>query len=315
MSALTSGTLYLNRSIKSFTNSITPHTFGVDVTGSKSVIQNRDEADWISGTNPSGTTGMREWASKEQKWGRGYGEFPALIYSSSRFVRNDTSNSYAFSSVSESQLFSANNQAEAIYCIGPSGAAYVSSDSVTASFYRRTKYTSGAWSLTIGGSFDPYLSELVSADWSNFDYKAVIDDCLLEDARLMVNENEFVSVDNLKVGDTVYTAHEKTLEWGHHKIYKYEKKPCTHKFVVTFVNGEVVNCTAGHLFMSEGHKKRRGKLRPGDTVMVWNGTSFDDLEIEKEELWDHDGYLYKIEIEDAHTYVTDNMILHHNIKI
>ena len=50
------------------------------------------------------------------------------------------------------------------------GAPYVAGDFAIMDVKRRTKFTTGAWNTILGGTFDPFLAQTYSADFSTYDY-------------------------------------------------------------------------------------------------------------------------------------------------
>jgi len=109
---------------------------------------------------------------------------------------------------------------------------------------------------------------------------------------------------DLRVGDVVRTQHEDTLEWGEHKVtYVHIKE--SEKLILTFDHTEFV-CSTTHKFYVEG----KGwievtQMEIGDFV-VGVDKSYELLEV-KEGTY---GDVVVIQIEDAHTYISEGLLSH-----
>ncbi len=170
---LTTGTLRLRTGTP--TVNITRETFGDEDwdSGNRGVLANRDEADWVGGGNPSGTTGMREWSGKEQSWGRVFGEFNDQSVDVE--VKRAENLGFVNIPMSETELFQA-NRLELIKLRKDNDSANVlTADDLKLEVFRRTKQTGGSWGSAIQTN-DPYNNQNVATDFKTFDYRMLVSD-------------------------------------------------------------------------------------------------------------------------------------------
>lgn len=303
---LTTGTLKLKGTPASGNASIAGEVEGKDFTGTYTLFDAHDEADPSVGTLP---TGMRDFSGHTQSWGREYGETISLL-NNPQIERNEQGGTYAIGGA-ESLEFT-HDRNETTRCTN-GGTLYVTGDNLPATFYRRTKQTSGSW--TVDWTQDPYLSEWRGGAARLYDYKWELDFCLMEGERIYVTPNTTEAVENIKVGDYVYTAHQHTGQLG---LYKVENASAVSVSIiqrVEFADGSVIHCTGGHKLMTPEGGKSLPNIKDGDPILRYDdwGTQT-ETHIVKREGHDVVSSIYKIEVEDAHTYIGENGIFHHNVK-
>jgi len=117
---------------------------------------------------------------------------------------------------------------------------------------------------------------------------------------------------DLQVGDFVLTQHEKTFEWGKHKvIHKKIESSEKYKLIFTHLTGD--ESTIKEVIVSESHSfhvkndewKNTWQLEIGDIVDQYVLTSSEKI---------GKGLIVRIEIEDAHTYVCCGFLSHNYSK-
>jgi hypothetical protein len=112
----------------------------------------------------------------------------------------------------------------------------------------------------------------------------------------------------LKVGDMIYTMHEKTKEFGMFRVM--EASPIEQeKFDITFTDGTSIKVSDTHqFFMSNEEWMRAYNLTEG---MVIKGLESDKVIESIESIGI--GTVIKFEIEDAHTYISNGLISHNKM--
>lgn len=114
---------------------------------------------------------------------------------------------------------------------------------------------------------------------------------------------------DLKVGDRVRTQHEVTLEWGDHEI-TFVESIHSEKLILTFDHVKFI-CSKTHKFYVE-HKgwTEVNQMEIGDYVIGLD-QSHQLIQIEEEEY----GEVVVIEVEDAHTYISEGLLSHNSTPI
>lgn len=118
---------------------------------------------------------------------------------------------------------------------------------------------------------------------------------------------------DIVVGDTVFTVHEKTLEYGSFKVVAAEiiKEP---KLLVTFDDKSEMKVSDTHKFLlSDGSWKEMYLLDKGAQVQTMRGINAKGYKTitNIEEIGDGD--VVMLTVEEAHTYIADGLISH-NMK-
>ena len=123
-----------------------------------------------------------------------------------------------------------------------------------------------------------------------------------------ITEELAVLAGNLNVGDTVYTMHETTKEFGFFKVL--EATPITEeKLRISFTDETEIIVSDSHKFlMANDEWKRSYSLVEGDSIKGY----VEDKTIANIESIGV-GTVIKFEIEDAHTYISNGLISHNKI--
>ena len=131
--------------------------------------------------------------------------------------------------------------------------------------------------------------------------------CPVPEMNILINPNESVKAGDLKIGDEVYTRHQDTFEWGTYKVTSAERyiQP-TVKVVIDEFQVEV---SASHKFLTKDLKfVSISDLLVGDLIETTKGAK-PILSVESTGTKE----VVKLEIEDAHTYVVENIVSHNKI--
>lgn len=132
--------------------------------------------------------------------------------------------------------------------------------------------------------------------------------CPVPEMNILINPNESVKAGDLKIGDEVYTRHQDTFEWGTYKVTSAERyiQP-TVKVVIDEFQVEV---SASHKFLTNDLKfVSISDLLVGDLIETTKGAK-PILSVESTGTKE----VVKLEIEDAHTYVVENIVSHNKIR-
>lgn len=139
--------------------------------------------------------------------------------------------------------------------------------------------------------------------------------CLLGNHSLMVAPNKFKNVKELGIGDLVYTTHQYDVnKFDYYKITKYNVIKNDGYYLFKLDNGEKIKCSSTHKFMSNNEEVLAKDLISGDKLMKLKNNVFEDVIIISIIYIKEIVNVYQIEVDDAHTYISENMILHHNFK-
>jgi CII-binding regulator of phage lambda lysogenization HflD len=125
-----------------------------------------------------------------------------------------------------------------------------------------------------------------------------------------ITEELAVLAGSLSVGDTVYTMHETTKEFGFFKIM--EATPIVEeKLKISFTDGTDITVSDSHKFlMANDEWKRSYALTVGESIKGY----IEDRTISNIESIGT-GTVIKFEIEDAHTYISNGLISHNKVAI
>jgi hypothetical protein len=122
---------------------------------------------------------------------------------------------------------------------------------------------------------------------------------------IMISENGYKKAGDLTPGDTVYTQHEITKEWGFYNVSKAFIAEGM-KTTLTFDDETDVTVSVSHKFMmSDGEWKTCAELIVGDSLQ-----GYEKIKTIKNITRIGRGPVVNIEIEDAHTYVVAGLISH-----
>ena len=109
---------------------------------------------------------------------------------------------------------------------------------------------------------------------------------------------------DLNVGDEIRTQHEKTFEWGTYKI-SHKLLAQQPKFKVKFSNKEIIVSDSHCFYVENKEWTRVWELEPGDIVSGHQYISRENIGL---------GPVVQLEVEDAHTYISDELLSHNLLK-
>jgi len=131
--------------------------------------------------------------------------------------------------------------------------------------------------------------------------------CPTPDMMIMIDHSKWMRAGDLRVGTEIYTIHDKTEEWGYYKISHAEIM--IQPIVRVVIGDKTVTVSDTHKFLtSDNVYVRITDIEIGKEIKTVTGTlpliSKDRIDM---------GEIVKIEVEEAHTYVIDD-IISHNLK-
>lgn len=115
-----------------------------------------------------------------------------------------------------------------------------------------------------------------------------------------------VRADELRVGDLVWTQHERTLAWMAAAVEAVSRAPDERRWTVTFGDGREIAATPNHRLFAGGWKRLQD-LKPGDVVKGVSDSAV--LQVAPLDCGD----VMKISVGEARTYVSAGL-LSHNVK-
>lgn len=126
---------------------------------------------------------------------------------------------------------------------------------------------------------------------------------------LITREGATKAAGELVAGDQIYTMHEITRDWGYYRV-KHAEIVTQPKAVVTFDDGSMLHVSLSHKFyLGRNIWRNLFNLAVGDQVATYtSGVKRTITSIENTDLGD----VVSLEIEDAHTYIANNIISHNN---
>ncbi len=158
-------------------------------------------------------------------------------------------------------------------------------------------------------------SELASgSNRPGFAHTTVPVNCLLAGQKIMTGVDTFKNVEELKFGDSVYTMNPVTNEFGLYNISNAFKKTASKWFMIQTVNGQITKCSPTHLFMVNGIATKAESLKYSDKLMLLNEekNGFIETKILNIVTINSSVDVFNIEVDDAHTYISENGVYHHN---
>lgn len=141
--------------------------------------------------------------------------------------------------------------------------------------------------------------------------------CLLAGQKIIVDINNSFYVKNIEdviIGDKVFTFDEQGNNFNSYVI-ENKFKGLAHKWykIVTIYNNSLIECSPTHLFMVNGEEKQAQYLNENDKLYyLFEGKELKETDIKSIEIINEEVDIYNIEVKDAHTYFTENLIWHHN---
>lgn len=137
--------------------------------------------------------------------------------------------------------------------------------------------------------------------------------CVDPETLVSITPTETKKAGDIKIGDTLYTVHEKTLEYGNFKVVdaRIIRQP---KLLVSFDDGSKIRLSDTHKFLLfDNSWKQMFDLNVGAQIKTAYGVNKNGYKtISKiEEIGEGDVVL--LTVDEAHTYISDGLISH-NIK-
>ena len=129
----------------------------------------------------------------------------------------------------------------------------------------------------------------------------VRDSCPSPDTLINLSNNETKQAGDLAVGDTVYTQHENTLEWGDYTVSHVSIVPNSERIQLVFDTTKIV-CSLSHKMYVFNKGWTKAKDIEIDDI-VSGHTLKDKVEWEA-------GDVVKITIEEAHSYIAAGLLSH-----
>jgi hypothetical protein len=126
--------------------------------------------------------------------------------------------------------------------------------------------------------------------------------------KITMADGGLVNAGDIKPGMLVYTRHETTGQWGNFPVIAVEQGEDT-RWAVLFEGGAEFVGTYNHRVMTDKEWTEIQHLRAGDKVVQHEGFAV----VKTVKYLDH-GPVVKIEVQDAHTYLSEG-VLSHNIKM
>lgn len=116
---------------------------------------------------------------------------------------------------------------------------------------------------------------------------------------------------DLEVGDEVYTMHEATKIWGYYKVLNHEivTQP---KLLLTFTDGTTLLASKSHkVYLGKNIWRTIDSLNLGERLVTFSGI-MKELQSSEDV---GDGLVISMEINDAHTYVANEVISHNKASV
>ena len=125
--------------------------------------------------------------------------------------------------------------------------------------------------------------------------------CPSPDTLINLSNNKTTQAGKLAVGDTVYTQHENTLEWGDYTVSHISIIPDSERLKLVFDTTEIV-CSLSHkMYVDNKGWTKAEDMKLNDVV---SGHTLKDI-ME----WEA-GDVVKITVEDAHSYIAAGLLSH-----
>lgn len=126
--------------------------------------------------------------------------------------------------------------------------------------------------------------------------------------KITLGDKTVINAGDIKVGMEVYTKHETTGVWGNYKVTNVTSME-DYRWVVICDDDSKFIGTFNHRFLTDKGWVELNKLEPNDNIIT-----FDDNKVRVVSVNNYDmGEVIKITVEDAHTYVCENLVSH-NVK-
>ena len=137
--------------------------------------------------------------------------------------------------------------------------------------------------------------------------------CLLAGQKVLIdNTYNTKLIEDIKVGDYVYTKHEFDNIFREYNVSQAFSLDVDNYYSITTIDDRNIKCSASHLFMVNNLKQRADELSLGDELMMLDGDTFKTVKLKSINIINEPTTVYKLEVEEAHTYITENLIYNHN---
>jgi len=131
-----------------------------------------------------------------------------------------------------------------------------------------------------------------------------IDDCPAPWMKILLSNGEKIPAGDLKVGMKVKTYHEETMEYGDYSVSFFKTLTCK-RILLKFDHVDFV-CSESHKFYLNNTWIKAKELKVGDVVSGHKLEKISDYDI---------GEVVKITVDDAHTYICENLLSHNKSPI
>jgi len=173
-----------------------------------------------------------------------------------------------------------------------------------------------------GVTYQYRIKAVNAAGSSGFTYSnsvyVPLESCLLKNSKILIDENfNTKNIQDLKVGDAVYSLHEKTGVFGLYNVTKCETSTINRWIYIKTLAGREIKCSESHLVLVKSKQHKVSDLKSSDKLMYIKDSTnkiFEDTIVEFK-IINEAVEVYKVEVGDGHTYITANGLIHHNIKI
>lgn len=169
--------------------------------------------------------------------------------------------------------------------------------------------------FTAGSKTNPSIAFAIGSNSLNTVYQtgiyqlplqSIISICPDPDTEILLSDNKMVKAKDLKVGDYVYTMHEKTGIWGDFKVSYVKIIDNQNKLEFILNDGSSIKVSDSHKFYMEGDVwKKSSDISVGEII---KGISSNKTIVSINTI--DPGQVVKIEVEDAHTYISNGLISH-----
>jgi hypothetical protein len=132
--------------------------------------------------------------------------------------------------------------------------------------------------------------------------------CPTPDMKIKISDKKYSIVDDLKEGQNIYTIHEKTKKIGYFKISKLEK--IMQQIVKVSFGYDFVTVSDSHKFLTENDEY----VSISDISVGVNLKTLTGYKKITEIVEIGFGTVIRIEVEDAHTYIINDLISHNKQK-
>jgi len=130
--------------------------------------------------------------------------------------------------------------------------------------------------------------------------------CVDPDTNILVQNNNTIKAKDLKVGDYIYTIHESKKTWGNYRVTYAQIVDEQNKLEIILNDLSSIRVSDGHRFLMSNDDWKEARELLVDEIIKGINSDKTIVSISKIE----QGSVVKIEVEDAHTYVSNELISH-----